>query len=142
MTYQQGSMIYAMNPDGATKDKQVLANLYKLNLINRATPLRSMLGEMAMAGLLDYRTAYDGYVAVNEKAREDFSWENYAALNAFERKIVDDALAYQHKLQQEALDLGEAKAALDATADQRKLTLVLVSMFGSFLLLVANLKSA
>ena len=141
MTYQQGSIIFALDPTGMTKDKQVLGNLYRLNLINRTTPLRTMLGDMAMAGLLDYRQSYDAYLAVNEKAQKEFTWENYSALNEFERTIVDSALARQHALQQDVFTLGQRKAAIDDAADRRKLTLVLLSMLGTFLLLLANLRT-
>lgn len=141
MTYQQGTVIFALDPNGATKDKQVLGNLYRLNLINRATPLRAMLGDMAVAGLLDYRKTYDAYLIANEKAQKDFTWENFAALNAFERTVVDGALARQHKLQEDVFSLGQRKAGVDDAVDRRKLTLVLVSMLGTVLLLLANLRS-
>lgn len=142
IAFQQGSVLFAMEPGGMTKDKQLLGNLYQLNLISRATPLRTMLGEMAIAGVLDYRKTYDAYSAVNEKARAEFTWENYAALNALERDILDRALTRQHALETTALDMQSEKAAVDQVVDRRKLTLVLLSLFGNFLLLYANLRSA
>ncbi len=141
LAYQQGSMLFAMDPTGLTRDKQVLGNLYKLNLINRATPLRTMLGELAIAGVINYRAAYDGYIAVNEKARDDFTWENFAALNEFERQIIDGALTQQHKFQDEVFAAQGVKSEVDAKVERRKLALVLLSLFGSSLMLVANLLS-
>lgn len=142
IAFQQGSLLFAMEPGRATKDKQLLGNLYQLNLLSRSTPLRTMLGDMAMAGALDFRKAYDAYSEVNEKARADFTWENYSALNNFEREILDRALKRQHELELSALEMQKQKAAIDQVVDSRKLTLVLISLFGNFLLLYANLRAA
>jgi hypothetical protein len=141
LAYQQGSMLFAMDPNGETKNKQVLGNLYKLNLINRATPLRAMLGEMAIAGALNYRAAYDAYVAVNENARADFTWENYAALNDFERQVIDRALDQQHKLEEDALEADSQKSVVSSQVERRKFSLILISLLGSSLMLIANLVS-
>lgn len=138
-TYQQGSILFALDPNGTTRDKQVLAGLYKLNVINRATPLSSMLGELALSGAVPFRETLDRYNTLNDAARADFSWTNYVALNEFEKDVIDRALAQQHKLQEKVLEMQALKAQIDDESARRKLMLVLVTLVGSGFLLVANL---
>ena len=137
--YQQGSILFAMDPNGTTRDKEVLSGLYQLNVINRALPLKSMLGELAFAGAIPFRETVNQYNAVNEAARKDYSWANYVALNEFEKSIVERALDQQNKLQERVFSLRALKDDLDDAVGKRKLFLVLMTLIGSGFLLIANL---
>src|SRR5262245_31973957 len=59
MFQQQGALIFALNAGGvaSTNENQrtVTANLYALSLLDRSNAMRTMLGQLAMAGLTDFK---------------------------------------------------------------------------------------
>ena len=84
---QQGDLIFlTANQDRAQRDIAEL--IYKGNLLDRATPVRNMIGALAIAKQLDYRQTYDSYVKLNDKARENLSAENFFRLKTAEREII------------------------------------------------------
>lgn len=57
---QQGDLIFILaQQDGAREELARLIS--KGNLLDRATPVRNMIGALALAKQLDYRQAYDQY---------------------------------------------------------------------------------
>lgn len=137
----QSSTLFALDPADETRRRGLVANLYRLNLLDKAFPFRALMAEMALAGLFDFKTVNDSYRALNEAARADLTYENFQKLNAFERDILDRALALQHKLQDRRLVVAGEAAELAARRDRRKLALVLLSSLGACFLLIANLLS-
>lgn len=137
----QSSTLFALDPADETRQRGVVAKLYQLNLLDKAFPFRALMAEMAIAGLFEFKPVNDAYRTLNEAARADLTFENFQKLNAFERDILDRALALQHKLQERRLVVAQEASVLAAERDRRKLALVLLSSLGICFLLVANLLS-
>ena len=138
-SYVQANLLFALNPADISVNKGVTGQMYQLAILDRAFPFRAIMGEMAIAGLFDFKTTNDQYRALSEKARADLSYESYSALNAFEKDILDRALTLQHSMQDRYLVAQTEKAEAEAARDARRLWLVLMTALGTVLLLVANL---
>ncbi len=69
----QGNLLFALNPADITVNRGVI---------------RALRGEMATAGLFDFKTTNDQYHLLFDAARADFTYESYTALNNFERSIL------------------------------------------------------
>jgi hypothetical protein len=145
MFQQQGALIYALNVAGlssaAGNQRDIVGNLYQLSLIDRATALRTMIGQLAIANLADFKATSDQYTGLIDAARKDFSLDTYTAIDDFEKAVMDKASAQMASLQQNFVNTTQAKAAQDAIADERKLILLIVVTLGSTFLLLANLLS-
>lgn len=136
---QQGDLIYVLDhQDNARRDLTSL--IYQGNLLDRATPVRNMLGALAIAKLLDYRQSYDAYEKLNDAARSDpASYEKFARLKQVEKNIIT---AGQERVPQLLNEMFETDKKINAAqaVQKRNRTIGLVSsIFGSFLLLLANL---
>jgi hypothetical protein len=113
--------------------------IYKGELIDRTTPVRSMIGALAMAGQLDYRATYDAYVKVNEAARDHFALDTFRTLKRTEAEIIDKGQKRVPVLVKEASEL-DKKIAANKQAQRKNGAVGLVSsLLGGFLLLLANL---
>jgi hypothetical protein len=138
VTNQQGDLIFLLA--GQEKARQDLAALiFASNMLDRATPVRNMIGALALAGQLDYRQTYDAYVERNDAARASFSFETYTRLKESEKAIIEQGTNRLPGLLQ---SLAEIEAAINANraAQQSNRVIGLVStIFGSLLLLAANL---
>jgi hypothetical protein len=65
---QQGDLIYLLGLQGNARPE--LARLiYQGNILDRATPVRNLLGSLALAKVLDYRATYDAYEKLSDAAR-------------------------------------------------------------------------
>jgi hypothetical protein len=140
-TQVQSATLFALDPADETRRRGIVAKLYQLNLLDKAFPFRALLAEMSLAGLFEFKTVNDSYRALNEAARAELTFENYTKLNAFERDILDRALALQHDLQDRHFTVAGEAAALAGERDRRKLTLVLLTCLGTCILLIANILS-
>ncbi len=137
--YVQANMLFAMNPSDVKVNKGVTAQMYQLAIIDRAFPFRAILGEMAMAGLFEFKATNDQYKALADAARADLGYESYNALIAFEKDILDRALTLQHNLQDRFFVAQEERALAEDERDKRRLWLTLMTAVGTILLLAANL---
>ncbi len=137
--YVQANLLFAMNPSDVKVNKGVTAQMYQLAIIDRAFPFRAILGEMAMAGLFEFKATNDQYKALADAARADLGYDSYNALIAFEKDILDRALTLQHNLQDRFFVAQEEKAAAENERDKRRLWLTLMTAVGTILLLAANL---
>lgn len=137
--YVQGNLLFALDPTDMTKNRGVTADMYKLALYDRGFPFRSILAELAISGLLQFKSVNDEYNKLADAARTDMSFENYAALNDFEKKILDQALDLQHKLQDRYFVAQSEKADFERQRDNRRIFLLVLSTLGTCLLLAANL---
>ena len=138
-SYVQGNLLFALNPADVSVNKGVTAQMFQLAILDRAYPFRAIMAEMAMSGLFDFKTTNDKYRSISEKARADFSYSNYDALNQFEKQILDGALSLQHTLQDRFFAAQTEKADAEAARDKRRLWLTLMTAIGTILLLFANL---
>ena len=86
---QQGSIIFALDPSDTKRNRGVLSDIYKGNLLDMATPFRFILFNLAIAKVINYNDVYAEYVKLNDAARQDFSFANYQALNNFEGVLIE-----------------------------------------------------
>jgi hypothetical protein len=138
-SYVQANLLFALNPADITVNKGVTGQMYQLAILDRAFPFRAIMGEMAIAGLFEFKSTNDQYRKLSEAAREDLSYESYSALNAFEKDILDRALTLQHSMQDRFFVAQEEKAVAETARDKRRLWLTLMTAIGTILLLAANL---
>jgi hypothetical protein len=138
-SYIQANLLFALNPADVSVNRGVTAQMYQLAIIDRAFPFRAILGEMAIAGLFEFKGTNDQYRTLSEKARADMSYESYNALNMFEKDILDRALTLQHTLQDRFFVAQNEKAAAEVARDNRRVWLTAMTALGTILLLAANL---
>lgn len=138
---QQGDLIFILAQQGSAR--QDLAGLiYKGNILDRATPVRNMIGALAMAKQLDYRETYDAYEKLNDETRTNLSFGNVTKLKQTEKAII---VMGQERVPLLLNNLFELEKTINANgaAQKRNRTIGLVSSgFGSLLLLFANLIAA
>ena len=143
MFQQQGALIFALNAGGVASSnpnqRSITSNLYALSLIDRASAMRTMIGQLAIAGFTDFKADSDTYTALIDKARAAFSLDSYTAVDDFEKATMAHSTAQMAALQQKLLQEGQAKSAAEGLADQRKLILLMAVTLGSTFLLAANL---
>lgn len=137
--YVQGNLLFAMNPADTSNDKGLTADMFKLALYDRGFPFRAMLGELAIAGLLNFKDTIAVYNGLADTSRSDLSLQSYNIVNLFEKDILDKALTYEHKLQERYLDAQTEKADAEQARDRRRLWLTVITALGTCLLLGANL---
>jgi hypothetical protein len=135
---QQGDLIFilAQNP-GARSD--VAGLIYQGNILDRETPVRNMIGALAIAKLLDYRQAYDAYEKINSETRANFSFENFTRLKMAEKEIISKGEDYVPVLLTRLTEIDQAINANETAQKRARLIGVISSLLGSFLLLCANL---
>lgn len=142
---QVGVLIYAINATGmlpeGSNQRGTLNDLYQLSLLDRSTPVRQMIGELARARRLDFRKTSDAYGELIATARKTVSLDSYKAVNDFENKTMDAANALMAELQQALLTAEGAKSGYDGMASRRRLDMLILTGLGSTLLLGANLMS-
>ena len=147
MFQQQGALVYALNAAGfgaaQSPERTTINNVYQLSLMSRSNAMRAIIGELALARILNYRATADTYHALIDAARKDLSLASYTAVDDFENGTMAQANMQMGKLQQnlQALNKAKAKADADAIANQRKLLLLALVTLGSAFLLAANLLS-
>lgn len=135
----QANMLFALNPADRSVNMGIVGDLYKLAMHDRAFPFRLILGELAIAGALDFRTVNAQYNELREKAQADLDYESFSAVGAFENKVIDDAMALHGALQDRFWKAQEEKAAADAKADARRAGLIALAGLATCLFLLANL---
>lgn len=142
---QQGALIQALYAAGLAAEggaqRDVLGNLSQLSLLNQSSALRPMLGELALAHVIDYRVTSDRYNALIATARKSFGVASFAAVDEFEKSILAQGDALTARLLQNYGAAGAAKSAADASAERRRLQLLALLTLGSAVLLAANLMS-
>ena len=138
-SYVQANLLFALNPADITVNKGVTGQMYQLAILDRAFPFRAIMGEMAIAGLFEFKSTNDQYRKLSEAARADLSYGSYSALNAFEKDILDRALTLQHNMQDRFFVAQEERTLAETARDKRRLWLTLMTAIGTILLLAANL---
>ncbi len=135
---QQGDMIFIVSQqDDARKD--IAAQIRAANLLDRDTPVRNMIAELALAGQLDYRQTYDAYKKQNDLTRAEFTLENFRALKGAEKTIIQQGQERAGKLVAEVFATEADLRANDAKQKRGRLVGFTASILGSFLLLLTNL---
>lgn len=135
---QQADLIFVLSLQASARSDLVKL-IYKGNMLDRATPVRNMIGTLALAGQLDYRTTYDAYAALNEKAREAIDFSMYTQVKDHEREIIKQGEAYANTVHARVATLDQARAELESRGRSQRLAGIAFAMFGNFVLLCANL---
>ena len=136
---QQGDLIFMLSlQDNARRDMAAL--LLKGNYLDRATPVRDMIGALAMQRQLDFRKTYDSYAALNDAARADTaSYAKFTSVKQREKEIVELGQNRVPVLLQGRAELESRLAGLEASRRTSRLIGLAASQLGAFLLLAANL---
>lgn len=135
---QMGDLIFVLAlQDSARQD--IAGLIYKGNMLDRATPVRNMVGALAIAKQLDYRQTYDAYEKLNDDARANLSPDNFTKLKQAEKDIV---VKGQERAAMLINGLFEIEKAINANGAEQKRSRVIglaSSVFGNLLLLFASL---
>jgi hypothetical protein len=135
---QQGDLIFALALQEST-NPEILSLIFQGNMLDRAQPVRNVIGALATAGLLDYTATYGEYEALNDVARESGAFDDYVAVKAFEQAIVEQAQARVAELQLSLEPLQSDLSAAESRLRNRQQFMILLTSAGAFLLLLANL---
>lgn len=135
----QANMLFALNPADPSVNKGIVGDLYRLAIFDRAFPFRSILGELAIAGAIQFAPVNADYDRLREAAMDDFSYETFTAVGNFERDVLDRALALHGSLQERFFVAEEEKTKAEADADRRRALLLAITGIATCLFLLANL---
>lgn len=142
---QIGALVYALDTAGvaaaASSQRETLRGLVQLSLVDRASPMFQILGELALAKKIVYLEESDRYQALIAAARKDVSLPAYQAVDNFETTTMQQANEWMGSLQKFSIAAETGKTQLESLASQRKLHLLVLMTIGSALLLAANLMS-
>ena len=134
----QGDLIFVLAyQDNARKDVAPL--IYKANLLDRAAPVRNMIGALAIAKQLDYRKTYDAYKALNDAARADLSFAHFTKLKQAERELITKGQDRVPVLTKVLFEVETAIRRNGRSQKRNEVISLLSSSLGGFLLLLANL---
>jgi hypothetical protein len=135
---QQGDLIFILAQQDSARE-QLARLISKGNLLDRATPVRNMIGALALAKQLDYRQTYDQYEKLNDATRSDLSPANFTKLKDEEKKIIVQGQDRIPLLLNELFEIETAINANEAAQKRQRLMGLIASILGSSLLLLANL---
>lgn len=134
---QQGDLIFiTASQPGA--DRELASSIYQGNILDRATPVRNMIAELAMQKQLDFRQTYDAYTALNDDTRKNFTFENFMRLKQMEAEVIMKGQQRVPELLDINDDLDGRLTATKARQSRNHVAGVLTAIFGSAVLLAAN----
>jgi hypothetical protein len=135
---QQGDLIFmlALQPN-ARRDLASL--IYQGNILDRATPVRNMIGALAVARQLDYRQTYNDYEKFSDATRANLTLGNFTALKQKEKNIIVKGQQRVPVLMNRLFEIDKAINANEAAQKKNRVVGMLSSLFGSLILLIANL---
>ncbi len=84
---QQGDLIYVLGLQ-QTSRKDLIKLIYQGNVLDRAEPVRNLIGALAIDGLTDYRKTYGEYERLSDRARGSQEYEPFLAVKSYEREVV------------------------------------------------------
>ena len=135
---QQGDLIFILaQQENARRDLASL--IYQGNILDRATPVRNMIGALAVARQLDYRSTYDAYERLNDETRANFSFENFTRLKQEEKNIIVKGQERVPLLLDQLFEIEREISANEAAQKKQRIFGLIASILGSSLLLFANL---
>ena len=140
MFEQQGSLIFAVAAANTNEEARAeIAALRQLSLLDRTAAVRQIIGQLAIAGQLQYRRTSDAYQDLIDRARKDFTLDNFLAVKGFEKTIISRAETQSGQLQIRRTALIAQSATASGAVEHRELVLLVLNSLGSTLLLAANL---
>ncbi len=135
----QGNMLFALNPADKSVNKGIVGDLYQLAMTDRGFPFRSILGELAIAGAIDFKTVNTQYNELRGAATGTLDYATFTAVGEFERQALDAAFALHGKLQERYWAAAAEKDVAEADAKSRRLVLLAAASIATCLFLCANL---
>jgi hypothetical protein len=138
---QQGDLIFVLAQDRAARN-DVSDLLFKGSMLDRATPVRNLLGALAVAGKLDYRQTYAVYEQFNDRARQSGQFIDYQRLKELERGLVETSSVHIAALHERLVAIGPQITQAEGALRTRQAMLITLSSFGAAVLLLANLLEA
>jgi hypothetical protein len=135
---QQGDLIFILAQQGNARE-DVSSLIYQGYLLDRATPVRNMIGALAIAKQLDYRKTYDAYERLNDETRSHLSFENFSKLKQVEKTLIVAGQQRVPLLLNGMFEIEKQISANGAAQKRNRLIGLVSSVFGSLLLLFANL---
>lgn len=135
---QQGDLIFILTLQPGT-NRELAGDIYKGNILDRATPVQNMIGELALERQLDFRPTYDRYTTLNETARAELTFENFMRLKQFESEVIMQGQSRVPELVKANNELDRELLAKQAAQSRNHVMAVLVAILGSAVLLAANL---
>ena len=135
---QQGDLIFMLALQGSAR-QELSALVYKGNLLDRATPVRNMIGALALAGQLDYRTTYDAYEKLNDETRSVLTLQNFQRLKQAESTLITQGTGRVPALLERIFQLDRSINADEAAQKRNRLLSQIASMLGALILLCVNL---
>jgi hypothetical protein len=110
-------------------------------ILDRATPVRNMIGTLAIAKKLDYRQTYDAYEKLNDETRKNLTFANFNKLKQLEKEIIVTGQERIPVLMAELFEIDKAINNREATQKKNRVIGLISSILGTFLLLCVNLIS-
>lgn len=135
----QGNMLFALNPADRSVNKGIVGDLYRLAIYDRAFPFRSILGELAIAGAINFKSVNGQYNAIRERAMQDFAYDSFLAVGEFEHKVLDQAMLLHGALQERYWKADAEKVKAEGEAARRRAFLLAITGLATCLFLLANL---
>jgi hypothetical protein len=135
---QQGDLIFVLANQGNAR-QDIVTLIYKGNMLDRATPVRNMIGALAFARQLDYRQNYNGYERLNDEARQTMSFPTFTMLKNREKEIITQAQNLVPTLLNQQFEISKELNANEAAQKSQRNISGVFSILGTLLLLVANL---
>ena len=135
---QQGDLVFILSQQDNAR-AEIAAQMHRANLLDRETPVRNMITELALARELDYRQTYDAYEKQNAQLRAEFTLANFQRLKQTEKEIIVRGQDRAGRLVGEVLAAERDLAANDVKQKRGRLLGFSASIIGSFLLLLTNL---
>ncbi len=136
----QSDLIFMLSKSAVAR-ADIAPLIYGGNLYDRATPIRNMIGALAIAKLLDYRQTYDAYEAMNTLAREGADLASFMRLKTEEQRIVELAADRIAALEQQRIAQQQRLREIDKQASRQSMVGVFCSLIGSMVLMLANMMS-
>lgn len=137
---QQGDLIF-ITARQAGADKGLAGDIYQGNMLDRETPVRNMIGELALEKQLDFQQTLGAYKQLNEETRRNLTFANFMRLKQMESEIIMAGQARVPVLLAENAAIDQRLNAKKAQQSRNKVLGVLTALIGSAALLAANLIS-
>jgi hypothetical protein len=138
MANQQGDLVFILAQQGNAR-QDLAALIYKGNMLDRETPVRTMIGALAMARQLDYRQTYDAFEQLNEAARQNLTADTFFAVKRREKEIVSQGQDLAGTLLGQQFEIHKAINANDAAQHRARVIGAVFSILSTLLLLVASI---
>jgi hypothetical protein len=116
--------------------------LKKRSLLHRHDGVRATIAGLGIAGEIDFPSASRAYEALVEAENRNFTFETYQAANDFDADMTTKAVKAHSSDRMRVLALQRMRAPAIAESDWRGLSILIVSSFGSLLILIATLKAS